>query len=1161
MNRKGKDTMNQRDKRKTRLKHNTLACFVAFLLAFAMPMAAFAESGENEGKVNSQEVEATTLDCADALDGEDDSSNPSKTDSLLFAQAASGSLTPLAGEPPLMNGLAWKLVKASDDSEPSRDKGPNPADYSVGIPHWQEYYVVLDFDIHAYSGEQLHEGDRLSIPFLPHYFYYATTAKEQLMAPDGITVLGTWWIDADTETLEIELGVASEGFTVLNNCTITTAKTIRANRVTTVDEVLATMIGGVSHDYLYLVVPRSPSSYAISKVLNVTTNTTARWHIYTSRDLTDQLYLNDGNSLDFHNQTSLIIEDEIPASQGITAIGDFRAVVNVLNIMSETDKRSATIEGSHALASDVTSAFTRVAQSGGEDYDTFKSRINPMEYGVYETPGGDFKVVANLGNASSPSYPLKIANIWPDLEQSLLNNGRITPAEIAIVANALRSTNVIHGNATDIMFGFTVTYQQAFTDTVKTNTVTGSFVRNGNVVTRSSTRTATLKTGSAIAAPASYQAKIAKADAVSGDPLENVVFKIQHSTDGGTSWIDTSYADVTTGPDGQATTGVLSPGLYRFKEVSGLDGYDTTNVGYVSSTLEANGMFTIDAQDQVGVVVTATNTPKQYTVRYNTDGGGTIAAKTGVLFWDNNLLPAANPTKPGYTFSHWEVEDSGASETYKGDTATSAKKYSEMADDADTAEITLVAIWSGKTYTVNYDTNGGDPSSITPLSGVLWADDNLLPATNPTKPGSTFLRWIVSNSGTTGTYVGVTATATSAYSSLADGDTTMAITLEAQWADKTYTVNYDTNGGDPSSITPLSGVLWADDNLLPAMSPTKNSFVFSHWEVNDSGSAGSNVGVVATSASTYSSLADDDNTMAIELIAVWTPKSAEVEVLPTITKTLVGILPASEVFVFEISLISGDATGIVLPVSTATTASMTSGSGVANFSNISFSKVGSYTLEITEVAGTTSDLDYDSAVYEITYTVTEDALGYVVSGPVITKDTLSALAVEFVNNYTPQNPSMDFIKSADKNTVSPGDTLTYTIRLVNTGNTDLQGIIVKDPLDARVSFVSADNGGKLETIGGKSTAVWFVPELKVGQSLNLKLIVKINSDASTTSGLYNTAFANDDPSNTTETKLTGPGALPKTGESLVNLAACTAVLVAASTILAISRKKRKASDH
>jgi uncharacterized repeat protein (TIGR01451 family) len=41
----------------------------------------------------------------------------------------------------------------------------------------------------------------------------------------------------------------------------------------------------------------------------------------------------------------------------------------------------------------------------------------------------------------------------------------------------------------------------------------------------------------------------------------------------------------------------------------------------------------------------------------------------------------------------------------------------------------------------------------------------------------------------------------------------------------------------------------------------------------------------------------------------------------------------------------------------------------------------------------------------------------------------------------------------------PGETLTYTITLTNTGGTTITGFGVTDPLDANVSFVSADNGG------------------------------------------------------------------------------------------------------
>jgi hypothetical protein len=163
------------------------------------------------------------------------------------------------------------------------------------------------------------------------------------------------------------------------------------------------------------------------------------------------------------------------------------------------------------------------------------------------------------------------------------------------------------------------------------------------------------------------------------------------------------------------------------------------------------------------------------------------------------------------------------------------------------------------TYTVNYDTNGGTPTSITAKTGVLWGDNNLLPASLPTKAGYT-LSWDVSVGGT-----GTGVTNSSAFSGLATSDAVAFITLQAQWTAKTYTVDYDTNGGTPSSITAKTGVQWGNTNLLPASLPTMTGYALS-WNVSAGGT-----GTGVTNSSAFSSLATNNTVASITLQAQWTP--------------------------------------------------------------------------------------------------------------------------------------------------------------------------------------------------------------------------------------------------------------------------------------------------
>ncbi len=71
--------------------------------------------------------------------------------------------------------------------------------------------------------------------------------------------------------------------------------------------------------------------------------------------------------------------------------------------------------------------------------------------------------------------------------------------------------------------------------------------------------------------------------------------------------------------------------------------------------------------------------------------------------------------------------------------------------------------------------------------------------------------------------------------------------------------------------------------------------------------------------------------------------------------------------------------------------------------------------------------------------------------------------------------------------VEPGENLTYTITLSNNGGSTVSGFGVSDPLDANVSFVSADNGGSLSG----NTVTWSGLSIPAGGSLVLTVVVQV----------------------------------------------------------------------
>ena len=85
------------------------------------------------------------------------------------------------------------------------------------------------------------------------------------------------------------------------------------------------------------------------------------------------------------------------------------------------------------------------------------------------------------------------------------------------------------------------------------------------------------------------------------------------------------------------------------------------------------------------------------------------------------VVKPTNPTKTGYTFVKWQLDD----EDYDFNTKI-------------TKNITLTAVWEAKEqYTVSFNSNGG--SDIKDVK--VYDGDKLKKPTNPTRSGYTFVKW------------------------------------------------------------------------------------------------------------------------------------------------------------------------------------------------------------------------------------------------------------------------------------------------------------------------------------------------------------------------------------------------------------------------------------
>lgn len=146
---------------------------------------------------------------------------------------------------------------------------------------------------------------------------------------------------------------------------------------------------------------------------------------------------------------------------------------------------------------------------------------------------------------------------------------------------------------------------------------------------------------------------------------------------------------------------------------------------------------------------------RTYTVTFDVDG--TVSSNKVVS--GNKVTKPADPTKTGYEFAGWTLEG----EAYDFNTAV-------------TSDITLVATWTIKKFTVTFDTNGG---STIESQSVSYNELAKVPA-NPTKKGHTFARW----------------TPDIATTYIVD-DTTFT----AQWTANKYTVSFNVVNGEAAAAS------------------------------------------------------------------------------------------------------------------------------------------------------------------------------------------------------------------------------------------------------------------------------------------------------------------------------------------------------------------------
>ena len=234
-------------------------------------------------------------------------------------------------------------------------------------------------------------------------------------------------------------------------------------------------------------------------------------------------------------------------------------------------------------------------------------------------------------------------------------------------------------------------------------------------------------------------------------------------------------------------------------------------------------VFSLEGKQYKFRVGVSTNQKEQdknqtYSLVYNLDGGTGSITDSTFKVGDKVTISSTVPVKAGYKFLGWSTKKSASSASYKaGDSVT--------LNDAYDGKVTLYAVWQGKTYTVKYDSNGGTGSMDD--SVFKLATDVRLSSNKFTKENYTFIGWSTSKGGE------VTYTNEAKVKDLGgEGD---IVTLYAVWKSNTYTIKYDSNGGN--GFAGESSYNYGNSIKLTKNKFTKDGYTFIGWNTNKDANA------------------------------------------------------------------------------------------------------------------------------------------------------------------------------------------------------------------------------------------------------------------------------------------------------------------------------------
>lgn len=257
-------------------------------------------------------------------------------------------------------------------------------------------------------------------------------------------------------------------------------------------------------------------------------------------------------------------------------------------------------------------------------------------------------------------------------------------------------------------------------------------------------------------------------------------------------------------------------------------GYYTENNKSGKQLINISGYLTDDFKINLytsNVTLYAGWTPNTHTVKYYNDKE--LLKTDEATYGSEYTISTDTPTKNGYKFVKWNTESNGNGKDYSPENKIIIKE-----------NISLYAMWTPNTYTINYDANGG--SGAPTAQTKTYGEDLTLSNTEPSRNGYTFLGWSTNKNETK-----------EEYKKGSNFTTENNTTLYAVWKANTYIGTFDANGGTNGNYENSKEFNFGEKYNIDSYIPTKDGYKFDGWYSAKSGGTKFSENWIWTATSNY----------------------------------------------------------------------------------------------------------------------------------------------------------------------------------------------------------------------------------------------------------------------------------------------------------------------